>query len=379
MNDSNVPVWDDGSALGLPRLEGEVRAEVCVVGLGGSGLAAIAELLRRGVDVVGVDAGTVAGGAAGRNGGFLLAGIAAAHHDAVAAIGHDRAVRLYAATMEELDRFEAETPAAVRRPGSLRIAEDEEELRDCEAQFAQLRADGFPVEHYSGHEGEGLLFPHDGVFNPLQRCRLMAGAALSAGARLFEHSRVTSVSSSRVALADGSITCRAVIVAVDGGLDRLLPELSDRVRTARLQMLATAPTHEVSLPRPVYARYGYEYYQQLPTGEVALGGFRDRAGAGEWTHDNDPATPVQSMLEQYVRATIGVSAAITHRWAASVGYSTGVLPLFTRVRDGVVAIGGYNGTGNLVGALLGRGAAQVAVTGRSEIAALVTGSATLTV
>ncbi len=41
---------------------------MCVVGLGGSGLTAVSELLARGARVVGLEAGGVAGGAAGRNG-----------------------------------------------------------------------------------------------------------------------------------------------------------------------------------------------------------------------------------------------------------------------------------------------------------------------
>lgn len=376
---TDTPVWEDGADLALEPLRGEHRAEVCVVGLGGSGLSAVTELLRAGVDVIGVDAGSVAGGAAGRNGGFLLAGVAAAHHDAVAALGLDKAVRLYAATADELERFASETPEAVRRPGSLRIAEDDDELRDCDAQFARLRADGFPVERYEGPEGTGLLFPNDGVFNPLRRCRQLARAAIDGGARLYERSRVVDVSAGRVTLEHGSVASDAVIVAVDGGLDALLPELGDRVRTARLQMLASAPTSDVRLPRPVYARYGYEYFQQLPGGEVALGGFRDRAGESEWTHERRPGPAVQAMLETYLRERIGVAAPVTHRWAASVGFTAGVLPLFTTTRGGVIACGGYNGTGNLVGALVGRGAAQVALTGRSEIAELFTGSARLTV
>ena len=40
----------------------------------------------------------------------------------------------------------------------------------------------------------------------------------------------------------GMVRARRVIVAVDGHLEQLLPELAGRVRTARLQMLATAPT-----------------------------------------------------------------------------------------------------------------------------------------
>jgi len=37
------------------------------------------------------------------------------------------------------------------------------------------------------------------------------------------------------------------------------------------------------------------------------------------------------------------------------------------VRQGVWAIGGYSGTGNVIGALYGRMVAQVAVTGTSEL------------
>lgn len=377
----NVPVWEDGYDLRLPTLVGEVRADVCVIGLGGSGLSAVTELLNHGVDVVALDAGSVAGGAAGRNGGFLLAGIAAFHHDAVEALGRDRAVRLYQETADELERFTVATPAHVRRPGSLRIADSDEELIDCDAQFAQMRSDGLSVERYQGPEGAGLLFPLDGVFNPLQRCRWLASSAAARGARLYESSAVTGVFGDTVTTAAGSVECRSVIVAVDGGLDLLLPELRPRVRTARLQMLSTEPTTEVALERPVYRRYGYEYYQQLPGGQVALGGFRDVAGPGEWTHAATPDDAVQERLERFLRARVGVTAAVTHRWAASVGYSIGsngsttrVLPVFERVRDGVIACGGYNGTGNLVGALVGRGAAQVAVAGSSDIAGLFTGS-----
>ena len=73
----NLPLWDDREWQPLPRLEGTVRADVCVVGLGGSGLAALDELAALGVTAVGLDARAVGAGAAGRNGGFVLAGLTA--------------------------------------------------------------------------------------------------------------------------------------------------------------------------------------------------------------------------------------------------------------------------------------------------------------
>ena len=64
----SVSAWDDDPVVaswnGLPVLEQNVTADVCVVGLGGSGLAAIGALVERGLKVVGVDAGRVAARAA---------------------------------------------------------------------------------------------------------------------------------------------------------------------------------------------------------------------------------------------------------------------------------------------------------------------------
>ena len=143
----------------LPSLEDDVEAEVAVVGLGGSGLTAVGELLDRGVNVVGVDAGRVAGGAAGRNGGFLLAGLADFHHVAIGKFGMERAVACYEATLTELERIFESTPEAAKRVGSLRISATEAEQLDCEAQYAAMMASGLPVDRYDGPEGTGSVLP----------------------------------------------------------------------------------------------------------------------------------------------------------------------------------------------------------------------------
>jgi len=364
----NTPVWDDGSWGGLPTLDGDASADVCVVGLGGSGLTCVGELLRRGVRVIGIDAGEVAGGAAGRNGGFLLAGTYDFYHDAVARHGHHRARHIYRLTMDEVQRIAAETPDAVRLTGSLRIAESDEEAEDCRHHLAALMADDLPAGWYEGPEGRGVLLPTDGAFNPLLRCRILARRAVDAGARLYEHTSALDIRPGEVRTPAGTIRCRRVIVAVDGRLETIFPELEGRIRTARLQMLATAPTDEVRLPRPVYARWGYEYWQQLPDGRIALGGFRDAGGESQWTHDAEPCEPVQQRLERFLRDGLGVRAPVTHRWAASVSFTDTGLPLLEEVRPGVLALGGYSGTGNVIGALCGRAAAELAVDGASELA-----------
>ena len=360
---NNTPLWDVAEPTRYLPLRGDVSADVCVVGLGGSGLTCIVELRRLGLTVVGLDAGAIGGGAAGRNGGFLLAGLAAFHHDAVERYGRERATMLYRLTQAEIDRITSLTPELVVRTGSLRIADSPEERADCRHQLDAMHADGLDAQWYAGDEGEGILVPGDGTFNPLARCRALAALASTLGAPLHEQSRVIGIDASGVHTDDAWVRCRTVVVAVDGRLERLLPELAGRVRTARLQMLATAPAPEVNIPRPVYSRWGYDYWQQRPDGAIALGGARDVGGDAEWTDDTSPTEAVQGALERRLRETLHVRAPVTHRWAASVGYTADGLPIAERVRANVWAIGGYSGTGNVIGALMGRAAARAITRG----------------
>jgi gamma-glutamylputrescine oxidase len=366
----NYPVWDDGRWTPLPALAGDITAEFCVIGLGGSGLTCVSELLALGRTVVGIDATAVASGAAGRNGGLLLSGTVDYHHDAVARIGRTRAVRITQLTIKEIARIAEQAPGNVRYTGSWRLAVADGERADCVAQRDAMRADGFAVEDYEGPLGVGLHLPGDAVFNPLARCRTLARRIIADGGELFARSPALEFDVHLVLTPHGRIHCDQVIVAVDGRLEKVVPELKGVVRTARLQMLATAPTNEVALPGPISARYGFDYWQQLPDGSIALGGGRDHAIEEEWTSDSVPTTQIQTYLERVLREQIGVSAPITYRWGATVSYTSTGLPVVAEVRPGVWAIGGYNGTGNVIGALCGRAVAHLACGEPSEFARL---------
>ncbi len=365
---TNTPIWgEDAAAVTLPALESHVTADVCVVGLGGSGLACVSELLRLGASVVGVDAVGIAGAAAGRNGGFLMGGVAMFHHVAVERFGRERASAIYRATLDELERICAETPQAVRRTGSLRIADSADEEADCERQLIAMQRDGLPVERYEGAEGRGLLFEKDAAFDPSIRCRALATSAIANGARLFGGTPAVEIESGRVRTPNGDVRAGRVIVAVDGKLERILPELAPRVRSARLQILATEPLDAVRWPRPVYVRWGLDYWQQRADRRLVLGGCRDAGGEAEWTTNSEPTEVVQDAIERILRDRLGVAARVTHRWAATVSYASGGLPIAEEVRPRVWAVGAYSGTGNVVGAMLGRAAARAAFDGEKAV------------
>jgi gamma-glutamylputrescine oxidase len=362
MTAAATPVWGDPVDWeNPPALAGDASADLCVVGLGGSGLAAVGAALEAGATVVGIDAGPIAGGAAGRNGGFLLAGGALFHHAAVDAWGEERAVGIYEESLAELDRLAAELGPIVRRVGSLRIPASEEEAEDCARQLAALERHGFPAHAADGPTGAGVFIPGDGSVQPLERCRELARRAVEAGARLHCDTPALELARGRVRTPAGEIACRAVVVCVDGGLERLLPELDGYARSTRLQMLATEPIEPGTIPCPVYDNWGYEYWQQLPDGTVALGGGRGAHADAEWGQPAEAGAAVQTLLDRLLRDRAGVDAAVTHRWAGVIAYTPDRLPVFAEIRPGVIAVGAHSGHGNVLGSAAGRAATAIAL------------------
>ena len=365
-------VWDiNVERPEFPQLTSNLEADLVVVGLGGSGLTALLHAAQRGLTVIGIDADRIAAGAAGRNGGLLLAGIADFHHNVRKDFGVARAKALYQHTLDEMDRIETTTPEAVSRIGALRIGElkpgeDPSELSDTYEHRDALLADGFPVEDYDGEQGVGILIPTDGTFHPAKRAVLLAKLARDAGAQIFTHSPAVKIESGLVTTDQGSIKAKHVVVAVDGNLGKALPEISDLVQPTRLQMISTAPETKIKMQYAVYVRQGWDYWQQLPDGRIAIGGGRDLAIDQEATDVVEPTSVIREYLERKLDA-IGVTAPVEHHWAAIVSYTDSGLPIVKEVQPGVWAVGAYCGTGNVVGALLARSVVDHCIDGQSQV------------
>jgi glycine/D-amino acid oxidase-like deaminating enzyme len=360
--------WLDEPYRPRPPLPGDVEVEACVVGAGVGGLSCARRLAQRGVEAIVLERGTVAAGASGRNGGFLIAGLAAFHNDARERYGAERARSLYARTLEaqeEIFTLAAELGAgdAVRRTGLLRVSASGEEAEHVRRHVEALRADGFPGELVERDELPPALriaflnacrTDHDGALHPARWIRALAGAAEQAGARIHEGVDVAGpVAAREVRTARGTVRARHVVVAADGALPRLVPGVGDRVRARRLHMVATEPLPERLVDCPVYARWGYEYFQQTPDGRLLAGGFSDLDGDASYTDRDEGDPQVWGRIERYLAAELGVRAPITHRWVGTVGYSADGLPVMDEV-DGVHVAGGYSGHGNVLGYLAGR-------------------------
>lgn len=373
MSVRSIPFWLDEPYRPRPPLEGRLEVEACVIGAGVAGLSCARRLALHGVDTVVLEGGTAAGGASGRNGGFLLAGPAAFYVDARENYGAEHARRIYARTLttqEEMYGLAAELGVAesMRRVGLLRVSASEEEAEHVRRHSAALGEDGFPgvlVERDSlpaaiaRYAHNGVLTEHDGALHPARWIRALAGAVEVAGARIHERTPVEgpvpAPGDGELVTPDGSVAARHVVVAADGALPALVPQYDGRVRARRLHMVATEPINERLIEPMVYSRWGYEYLQQRPDGRVLAGGFGDLDGPDSYT-DSDSGSPrIWDRIEQFLREDISVEAAVTHHWAGVVGYSDDSLPYVGEVpgRPGLYVAGGYSGAGNVPGFVAG--------------------------
>lgn len=342
----------------LPR-----RADVVVVGGGITGVATLLALQERGVDAVLVERRHVAAGASGRNAGLLLTGTADSYAAAVRRHGRAVAAEVWAFSAASHDLLVAalgpagERTAGHRRTGAWTLAASPAEAEELVESATLLAEDSLEGRWFERPETVppaahgGLLVPGDGVIDPAAAVGVLAATAWARrpGA-VVEGVAVEAVeprgSGVDVATTAGEVRAGAVVLAVNGWSAELAPAL--RIEPVRAQMLATAPAGPGGAgPAPAYSDRGNRYWRWLDQGTLLLGGCRELAGDAELGTDARPTAAVQAHLDAFLGGHFGVTAAVTHRWAGTMGFTPDRLPLVGAVPGlpGVHVCGGYSGHG----------------------------------
>ncbi|HTN31658.1 MAG TPA: FAD-binding oxidoreductase [Pseudomonas sp.] len=246
--------------LELPSLTGTLRADVCIVGGGFTGLNAALELAERGLSVTLLEARQIGWGASGRNGGQLIRGL-----------GHDLqrfAPQLGADGVRELKRMGLEAVQLVRQRierhaidcdltwGYCDLANKPAHLDDFAAEREELLTLGYPHElrllgadelpqvidsnRYVG----GMVDLGSGHLHPLNLALGEAQAAAEAGVRLFEQSPVTRLEYGarvRVHTPHGLVEADSLVLAGNAYLADLEPVIGGKVLPAGSYVIATEP------------------------------------------------------------------------------------------------------------------------------------------
>ncbi|MCX8101794.1 MAG: FAD-binding oxidoreductase [Geminicoccaceae bacterium] len=358
-----------------PPLEGEVEAEVAIVGGGYTGLSAALHLAERRVSVVLLEAHEPGWGASGRNGGQVIPGLKE-DPDAVERIlgptfGR-RAVRLSGEAPDLVFDLVARHGIACGavRAGWIQPAPDEAGVRLQRARVEQWQRRGAPVEWLdrgavsaalgTGLYLGGLLDRRAGSLQPLAYARGLAAAAIRAGARICGRSPALRLERAgagwRVRSPRGAVRARTVLLCTNGYSDGLLPGLARALVPVVSVQVASAPLSE-NVRRSILpggeaasdTRRLLVYFRLDPEGRLVIGGRGAASERGVRAAQARLRRLAQRMFPQLPDDLVWERA-----WGGRVALTENHLPFLVEPAPGLVAAAGYNGRGVAMATAMGR-------------------------
>ncbi len=362
-------------APALPRLSSDVRADICVVGGGYTGLSAALHAARAGARVVLVEAQEIGFAASGRNGGQIHPGhrkeqaelerwLGAAHARDLWRLSEEARSLVFELAGEGCDLKRGLVIAAHKARTARDLAADAEHLA-ANYSYGELRMlDAAQTEATLGTAiyPAARLDRGGGHLHPLKFAHQLAAAALTAGATLYERSPALAIEEpATVRCANGTVTADHVILACDAFSAALAPGLAPYIAHVESFIVATAPLDEAAnraiLPGDVAVadtRHVLDYYRKSADGRLLFAGRESY-----WNPPADIAALVRPRLARVFPALAEV--AIEHAWRGTVGITRTRMPHFGRLSQRVLFGHGYSGHGVALTMAGGKALAEAAL------------------
>jgi len=371
-----------------PALEGEVRADVAVLGAGYTGLTAALHLAERGYKVVVLEAKRVGWGASGRNGGQICTGYNQSVETIGGWVGRDDARKLWDLA-EEARRLLIDT---VNRHGigcGLTLGylyggmkpRHLDDLKAMQAEWQALGREGVELLDQgqmrarigSPRYTSGLYDPDGGHLHPLNYALGLADACRAAGVTIHENSPVTAVetgASPSLATVGGRVRADALVLGGNALIDRLVPGLvpglastiapvgtyiaaTERLGRARMRAVLTDDVAVCDM------NFVLNYYRRTPDDRLLFGARVSYSG-------RDPADLQQQMRRSMLKTFPQLAdVRFDQVWGGLVDITVNRLPHLGRIGQTCYFAQGFSGQGVTLTGIAGRVIAE-AIAGQAE-------------
>jgi gamma-glutamylputrescine oxidase len=388
------PSYYAATAIGardFAPLRGEVRADVCIIGAGYTGLSAALHLAQAGVSVVVVEAHRVGFGASGRNGGQVGSGQRQDQDWIEDRFGIERARRLWdiaqdgkALVKSLIAQHNIPAPFAHGVAQAARTLASFADQSSYAEKLARdygyteidiLKGDDFaaivPSPAYVG----GGIDRGAGHIHPLNFCIGLGNAAANAGAQIFASSPVHHIAADAkpvVQTDKGRVICDTVILATNGYGAGLTRQTAARVMPINNFIIATQPlgadaarvlTQNIAVADD---RFVVNYWRLSDDGRLLFGGGESYG----YRFPNIIPTVMKPMLQVYPHLR-GVR--IDYAWGGTLAITPTRMPYAARLGP-ILTASGYSGHGVALATMAGKLMAQAAQ-GQSDGFDLLTGVA----
>jgi gamma-glutamylputrescine oxidase len=355
-----------------PALDGDARADVCVVGGGYTGLSAALHLARAGLSVRLLEAQRIGFGASGRNGGQVGSGQRVDQQTLEARLGADHARQLWDLGEDAkalVKRLIADHAIPCDwRDGVVHLARSERAARAERAHAGHLAhvygydrlepLDQAGAAKATGGRGfaGGVIDHGAGHLDPLAFALGIARAAQAAGTVLHEASEVTGLHRAahwEVTTAQGKVAADHVILACNGYLGGLHGPTAARVMPINNFIVATDPLDDFPdvLPDGIAAaddRFVVNYWRRSADDRLVFGGGETYG----YRFPSDIAAMVRPRLAEIYPQLAGIG--IAHAWGGTLAITRSRLPHLARPEPGLYTTGGYSGHGIALATLAGQ-------------------------
>ena len=357
-------------------LDGARSAEVCIVGGGYTGLSAALHLAERGVDVILLEANRVGWGASGRNGGQVGSGQRVEQTDLEEQHGKSHAKLLWGLA-EDSKNLVKHLIAKHQincdyTPGILHADHRKSFVEDSRDHVEHLRlVYGYDdIRFVDGNEiGElvgspkyfgGSLDMGAGHLHPLNFALGLAKAADTAGAKIFEQTKVTSIDRQgqgriTVKTDQGDVRVNHLILACNGYLGELDKKTAAHVMPINNFIVATEQFSEDEARKIIRdnvavadSKFVINYFRMSADRRLLFGGGETYGYRFPDDIKSFVRTPMLDIFPQLE------DVQIDYGWGGTLAITPKRMPYFSRLAPNMLTATGYSGHGVAMATLGGQ-------------------------